>query len=138
MVERVVRPAPTRFEPDRQVDAPGVVRVALHPPPSPGRDRTTTASATESGAPTKPPVLTAHGHRVGADDRALTMRPRPPQPAVPVAPPQRATPDVHVTIGRVEIRAVPAATPQRPTRRAAPRPLSLDDYLAERNRRSRA
>ncbi|MGZ5441102.1 MAG: hypothetical protein ACXW5U_05055 [Thermoanaerobaculia bacterium] len=55
------------------------------------------------------------------------------------------TPDVHITIGRVEVRAVaPAATAEttrlvesRPLHRASPpRPmLSLEEYLRERSRR---
>jgi hypothetical protein len=47
-----------------------------------------------------------------------------------------AEPVVHVSIGRVEVRAV---TPQPPARRAAPRPpsLTLDDYVARRDGKGR-
>jgi hypothetical protein len=52
----------------------------------------------------------------------------------PAPPPE---PTVHVTIGRVEIRAVTA--PARPARPAsAARAMSLDEYLAERNQRRQA
>ena len=65
----------------------------------------------------------------------------PPVPAGPVGDPvPPPEPTVHVTIGRVEIRAVaaraPAARPA-PAARSAPaaRAMSLDEYLAERNQR---
>lgn len=39
---------------------------------------------------------------------------------------------VHVSIGRIEVRAAPvASTPSR--RREEPRPTRLDDYLRQRN-----
>ncbi|MGH2351765.1 MAG: hypothetical protein ACRDJN_09150 [Chloroflexota bacterium] len=49
------------------------------------------------------------------------------------APP--AAPTIHVTIGRIEVRAVAPAAPPAPPTRAAPsrRALSLDEYLAQRN-----
>ncbi|MBT0959891.1 hypothetical protein [Denitromonas iodatirespirans] len=43
---------------------------------------------------------------------------------------------IHIHIGRIEVTAVPEApAPKRP-RKAGPAPLSLDDYLAKRQRRS--
>ena len=60
-------------------------------------------------------------------DVARVAQPRPdalPQPAV------------HVTIGRVEVRATPSDAPQRHSIRGAP-PLSLDEYLARRNAEDR-
>jgi hypothetical protein len=47
-------------------------------------------------------------------------------------------PTIHVTIGRIEIRATPAAP--APARPAAPRPpgMSLDDYLRRRDGDGRA
>ena len=45
-----------------------------------------------------------------------------------------AAPAIHVTIGRVEVRAVSApAEPARPRERKAPPLLSLDQYLRQRN-----
>jgi hypothetical protein len=50
------------------------------------------------------------------------------------APAQPQLPDVHISIGRVEVRA--AAAPPRPAQREAParsETLSLDAYLSRRN-----
>ena len=56
-----------------------------------------------------------------------------PTPAPRPREPQReAEPTIQVTIGRVEVRAVPAETPVRPAR-PAPLSLSLEDYLRQRN-----
>jgi len=47
---------------------------------------------------------------------------------------ESAPPTIHVTIGRVEVRAVTApAEPARPRERKAPPLRSLDQYLRERN-----
>lgn len=64
------------------------------------------------------------------------LAPRLPQPSImqPVQPPiaKPAQPIVHVTIGRVEVRAVPA--PATPKRAAPTKPtLSLGDYLHRRS-----
>ena len=42
-------------------------------------------------------------------------------------------PIVHVSIGRLEVRAMPAAAPPA-RRREAPQPSSLDDYLRQRGK----
>jgi hypothetical protein len=47
-----------------------------------------------------------------------------------VLPP--APPTIHVTIGRVEVRATPQATAAKPVARPAGPRLSLDDYLRSR------
>lgn len=39
---------------------------------------------------------------------------------------------VHVSIGRLEVRAAPPVTGVPPLRRDGPRPGSLDDYLRQR------
>ena len=46
----------------------------------------------------------------------------------------RAEPAVHVTIGRVEIRAVQSSPAQAERKAASPRRLRLDDYLAGKER----
>lgn len=43
------------------------------------------------------------------------------------------TNEVHVTIGRIEITAVHAPQPTKPTPSPAKKPVSLDEYLAKRN-----
>jgi hypothetical protein len=51
-------------------------------------------------------------------------------------PPRRAPePTVHVTIGRVDVRAVKADEPTERPKRSRPAPrMSLDDYLARSSR----
>lgn len=63
---------------------------------------------------------------------AAALRLRAAQAANPVVAATRE-PVVHVSIGRIEVRAAPAATtPAR--RRDEPRPTSLDDYLRQRGK----
>jgi hypothetical protein len=45
---------------------------------------------------------------------------------------EKATPTIHVTIGRIEVRATPAPVQNKPKPKAQD-PLSLDDYLRRRN-----
>jgi hypothetical protein len=97
--------------PGRRALAPPAARVGEPlPPPRPGL-----LTVPPPGAYAGPPVLSG-----------------------PVGdPPPQPEPAVHVTIGRVEIRAVTA--PARPARTApAARTMSLDEYLAERNQRRQA
>jgi len=75
---------------------------------------------------------------VRARNEAASTDPVPaPLSAALVGSPIRAepvTPSIHVTIGRVEVRAVSApAEPARPRERKAPALLSLDQYLRQRN-----
>jgi hypothetical protein len=76
---------------------------------------------------------------VRADPKASGLLPRRPEGARPAAidRPARAPapPDVHITIGRVEIRAVAAPSPARkPAPPAPPATVeSLADYLARRD-----
>ena len=44
------------------------------------------------------------------------------------------TNEVHVTIGRIEITAVHSSQPSKPAPSPANKPMSLDEYLAKRNR----
>lgn len=57
-------------------------------------------------------------------------REQPPDHAAPSAPAESV---VHVSIGRLEIRAVPGVAPARSGQRPARRIESLDDYLERRN-----
>jgi hypothetical protein len=60
------------------------------------------------------------------------------QPDPSTTAPTVAEPTIHVTIGRVEIRAIPEAAPAQVPRTGRPRTQSLDEYLAERNQRRQA
>jgi hypothetical protein len=51
--------------------------------------------------------------------------------------PQVAPPTVHVTIGRVDVRAVVSAPAPRPSPPAPKPPLALEDYLRQRDRGER-
>jgi hypothetical protein len=55
---------------------------------------------------------------------------------IPVSERAKIEPVVNVTIGRVEVRAVPAhsTVPQRSVEIARPKPMSLDEYLDRRGR----
>lgn len=98
-----------------------------------------------------PPARTSRG-RGDRTDREIRpppppSRPRPPVPVVveprvepsrrrdepPAAAPAATPPAVHVTIGRVEVRAF--AAPAEPAERSRPRPnvMSLDEYLEQRS-----
>lgn len=54
----------------------------------------------------------------------------------PFPPASRQPPEVHISIGRVEVRAYPAKPEATPTPRRQPQPevMSLDAYLAQRTR----
>lgn len=108
-----------RLEIDQEM-AERLGRGALAPP---------AAAVGEPLPPPRPGLLTMPQPGTFAGPAAL------PGPAGDPAPPPEPT--VHVTIGRVEIRAVTApAPPSRPA--AAARAMSLDEYLAERNQRRQA
>jgi hypothetical protein len=73
-----------------------------------------------------------------AERRAREPAPRHARPSPAAAPPphdrDQSRPDVHISIGRLEVRAT-AATPVKPERPAPFRPsLTLRDYLAGRSR----
>lgn len=130
---------------------------ALTPPQStqPESGRATVMATAAMAGPVVPPPTPTHPPSVetGAKPRSepatgmapsIPRMPAPPLPAaviplsrpvaVRVAEPQRPPepPSVRITIGRVEVRAVPANPPAaRPGRRASPK-LSLEDYLRPR------
>lgn len=113
-----------------------------HPPSSPGRPRRAsapTAKARPSAAP-PPPSRSAPAPR-----GVMVPPPLPASAPAPVAgaaastrarpgpPSGRAAPDVHVTIGRLEVRGTPDAGAQRAAQRPKHSALrSLEDYGAAR------
>lgn len=118
--------------------------VALTPPPSRVRQtppsaaplRTILAPAAPTRGALQPPPTPVFAAPFGAStaDRAghITPRQRARDSIAHTLP--AAEPVVHVTIGRLEVRAAPApATP--PRRSSGPRPTSLDDYLRQRSGR---
>ena len=127
------------------VERPPVPSTAEHPdktrqsPPvqprqtriAPAGPAPTQPSATGSLQPTPMPVFAAPraGPAPAPSGQAAARR----APAVPVASATGASsePVVHVSIGRLEVRAA-AATGDGPRRRDGPRPSSLDDYLRQR------
>lgn len=76
-------------------------------------------------ARTMPPPRDEHASRDAQPSRANTIAatPTPPEPTI------------HVSIGRVEVRAVAPASP--PARRTAPQPMSIDEYVARNDARGR-
>jgi hypothetical protein len=132
-------PAPPRVEeadthvrrPDRTTDGPD------RPIPKPVvRHVIETVHRQPAITPSQPPVAPHDGRRVPEP-----LHESPPktilQPAItvsrlapPVEPPQPTPPTIHVTIGRIEVRATPP--PPSPRQRPAPAVMSLDDYLKRR------
>lgn len=134
--ELAARPA----VPSRPRQQPGAVRQAVVPPALAPQavQPVRTQAAPAPIAPVRPSiaarVVPAHSPQA---ERAQPVQPRQramPQPAAapqPMVPLQ--APDVHITIGRVEVRA--SSAPARPARAASgPAPVSLDQYLSQRNK----
>jgi hypothetical protein len=122
-------------------------RATLGPPP-----RTRRAGTVEPVAPREEPPRPAVLPRPSPPPAAQAPRPAPPtrvlvEPRVSVAPPapppvpsapiraaEAPEPTIHVTIGRIEVRATPPpAQPSRP-RQAASSALSLEEYLRRRSK----
>jgi hypothetical protein len=116
-----------------------------------GTDTQLQPSHRDDGTETKPP-LKAEVKQSPAPKEATTIKPLVPKnperfpttlPRMraasraeskrPAAPP---TPVIHVTIGRVEVRATAPTTSKAPTARPAGPKLSLDDYLRSRAERN--
>ena len=135
---------PLSREPAELQPKPAAARRRMAPvdrpkPPSP----TASAGPAVPGLPAPPfstprPILPEPRPGAGAAAEAAGLLPRRadgPRPAA-IGRPGRAPapPDVHITIGRVEIRAVAAAPPARkPAPTATPPVESLADYLARRD-----
>lgn len=106
------------------------VRTRSESPPPPSRADPTVASAP---TPTPSAVL-----KVRSDSRSLAATVRPSIPRIPSNEPAPSSPHVHLTIGKIEIRAVMPPAPTPVARRPAPSQIeqSLDVYLARRSGRT--
>lgn len=114
------------------------VAVAYHPEPQVDPERRGLRPAVgPASADTTRSTLGSAAGPVAAD--APLAGPRADQRPFPALSDRRdqplpeSGPVVHVTIGRLEIRAIPETTPARP-QRSERRTESLDEYLARRNR----
>jgi hypothetical protein len=86
-------------------------------------------------APTSPALASVPPPRLASRDIVPHVaRARPQQPPPPVARRQEET-TVHVSIGRIEVRAAQPAPEARPRERAKPAVMSLDEYLRSRRER---
>ena len=77
-------------------------------------------------APTPPPANTPRERREPLPAPAVIPVLARRELAVPQAP------DVHITIGRVDVRAVPAPAPRPAAPPSRRQPLALDAYLSQR------
>lgn len=126
----------------------------LQPPSPPGDSTKGAARKHHPDTDTVRPVSVRHGRPVQPDTRpegvlvASLRHPLPTAPAVRTPPARRRSgipapapqqpqpPDIHVSIGRIEVRATPAGpTAPREPRAATSPVIGLDDYLAERGAR---
>ncbi|CAM5610463.1 putative protein OS=Rhodanobacter lindaniclasticus OX=75310 GN=B1991_13775 PE=4 SV=1 [Rhodanobacter lindaniclasticus] len=110
-----VTPRQVRVAPEHIETAPAPARGALVPDPAPvfAASRATAAPARYTAAARHAQaaqIAQTASHHVAASE-----------------------PIVHVSIGRLEVRAAPAAVPA-PRRRDGPQPSSLDDYLRQRGK----
>jgi hypothetical protein len=121
--------APVAVPDGARVAAPERSRQSAAAPAAPaepaGTERVLTAPesvppAAPAAAPTAPPPFAP---AVGPAPRAAALA-RESRPE-----PRAAERVVHVTIGRIDVRAVPAPTPERPARAPAKPSVGLDEYL---------
>jgi hypothetical protein len=130
---------------DARVAGPAVLPLAEEPgramPEEPRVRSGRSAAGGSPVAPDEPPGRPVGPLTVPVAAVPITgavARPRPPDGGPPrAAAPSRLEPVVHVTIGRIEVRAVPegthTASAERPSqRRQPPRVMSLDDYVRQR------
>jgi hypothetical protein len=96
----------------------------LNPPPS-------VTPLVPQAAPSVNPRIEANSSRWEASFTPRSAQGQEPQSVTPSQP--EPTPTIHITIGRIDIRAVPASTPTRPRATATPPKQSLQDYLNSRN-----
>ncbi|GLH74131.1 hypothetical protein GETHLI_26330 [Geothrix limicola] len=79
------------------------------------------------------PLLAASPHHPAFAEPLPAQR-REPKAALPPPSPERRE-DIHISIGRIEIRALPTKAPQAPRRTAESPASTLDAYLQQRSHR---
>jgi len=152
------RAAPERAERLEVPEVPEVPETPVAPaaPPTPAQvpryARDDKAGAEAAPEPRVVTIVRELVERIPAEIAAAVPAPAAPEPAPPVivtrrvapmrvqstnivnvpAPPER---DVHITIGRIDVRAVTAPPARERQAPKSPRTLSLDEYLAQRSRR---
>jgi hypothetical protein len=156
----VTSPPPAAYRPSTNAEEPASRSpraAATHEEPGPAEPDHNEAGVSRAGVtvnpdrtavlPGKPPPPAEHV-RLVEPLRAGQQHTNDPIPrAAPVAPatvvipdePPRPDPEsvIHITIGRVEVRATPSSTPSRPPRQPSERRvMSLDEYLDRRGRGS--
>jgi hypothetical protein len=140
---RIPRAAPSPDQPAaRMVPEPRPPQGALAAPEPAAQTRTivTMIERRIETAPAAPAVTRRQAER--GIEPATTILPRAAERAAP--PPDsrdraaaEPAPAITVTIGRIEVRALPAAAPARPEAAPGRKPMSLSDYLDRRQERSR-
>lgn len=96
-----------------------------------GRDALPRPTARSEGSRDRPVVPAHEVHRIIVEPRTAMHRAARDPLHAEVATPS-SEPVVNVTIGRIEVRAVPAQSGPSRQRPQGPKPMSLDDYLQRR------
>jgi len=122
----VVRDVPIERTTVETRDAP-----PLPAPASASEERTAAAAGATRATKAERVAVTTTRTVTAAAARPAAALPALPMPAEPAAPRER---DVHITIGRIDVRAVTPPPRERP-RPSAPPALTLDEYLAQRSGR---
>ena len=144
---RVAMPAPIVHTPARQETTPTPVAPAINPPSSPRSASPTPDLASldlesliarlvrpepATAAPQLP--ASAPTRTVSLTQSAKAALPQAPSVVAKASPADtEPAPEVHITIGRLEVNPPARPTPPPAPRPRGPAPLSLADYLARRN-----
>ncbi|MBL8416847.1 MAG: hypothetical protein JNN31_01285 [Dechloromonas sp.] len=144
---RVAMPAPIVHTPARQETTPTPVAPAINPPSSPRSASPTPDLASldlesliarlvrpepATAAPESP--ASAPTRTVSLTQSAKAALPQAPSVVAKASPADtEPAPEVHITIGRLEVNPPARPTPPPAPRPRGPAPLSLADYLARRN-----
>lgn len=144
---RVAMPAPIVHTPARHETTPTTVTPAINPPASPRSASPTPDLASldlesliarlvrpepATAAPESP--ASAPTRTVSLTQSAKAALPQAPSVVAKASPADtEPAPEVHITIGRLEVNPPARPTPPPAPRPRGPAPLSLADYLARRN-----